>query len=283
MAGACAPSLDAADSTAQGGAGGDGARVTGGSTGSSSAGGPTSGGGGNSSGAGGATTPGGGGVGAGQGGSGGTGVSASGGSSGAPPQDGGQGDGATTGPDPTGGDAGGFVPGPITECTGPSIDRLQQWLGHNALEGVAPLSDTSILVSEAGHYVAKAKFTGADWSEIVVRINNAEGVGVNLSQSSGFTVKYSATADLWFEFRGTVKLHGGDQYGAKLPATGGAIVSKFISFDPANWAQVPGLDQSLHAFADVLKTASIFDVVGHSANTVAFYSLRFDKFQPPCK
>ena len=170
---------------------------------------------------------------------------------------------------------------PHKECPGGSIDRLQKWLGHAHLIGSG--DDASILVEEKGHSVARARFDGVDWSEIVVLLGNAADASVDLRNSTGFTIRYSATADLWIEFRGTVKLHGGDQYGVKLPSTGGVATSRFISFQPSDWGTVPGLDAPKHAFADVLATASMFDIVGHSPNTVAFFGLRFDKYTPVCR
>jgi hypothetical protein len=167
------------------------------------------------------------------------------------------------------------------ECSGPSIDRLQKWLGHANLVGSG--GDANILVQEAGRYVAKARFSGADWSEIVVLLGNSADASIDMTKSSGFTIKYSATADLYIEFRGTVKLHGGDQWGVKLPATGGMPMSKFVSFQPAEWGEVPGLDKPTHAFASVLKTANMFDIVGMTANTVVFYGLQFDQYVPQCR
>ncbi len=170
---------------------------------------------------------------------------------------------------------------PLEECAGGSIDHLQKWLGHAHLIGSG--DDASILVQEKGRSVARARFDGVDWSEVVVLLGNAADASIDLRKSTGFTIRYSATADLWIEFRGTVKLHGGDQYGVKLPSTGGVATSKFISFQESAWGAVPGLDAPKHAFADVLATANMFDIVGHSPNTVALYGLRFDKYTPACR
>src|SRR5688572_10073774 len=149
---------------------------------------------------------------------------------------------------------------PLTECPGGSIDRLQKWLGHAHLVGSG--EDATILVREGDRYVARARFDGMDWSEVVVLLGNTTEASIDLGKSKGFTIRYSATADLWIELRGTVKLHGGDQYGVKLPGTGGRIVSRFISFQPSEWGPIPGLDIPRHAFADALATANMFDIVG---------------------
>ena len=170
---------------------------------------------------------------------------------------------------------------PLTECPGGSIDRLQKWLGHAHLLGSG--NDATILVREGDRYVARARFDGIDWGEVVVLLGNTAEASLDLRHSKGFTIRYSATADLWIELRGTVKLHGGDQYGVRLPGTGGRIVSRFISFQPREWGPIPGLDIPRHAFADALATANMFDLVGRSENTVAFYGLRFDQYVPTCR
>jgi hypothetical protein len=286
LAGGCVP---AQSETPAGGAGATGGGV-GTSGGGASGSGPAGGAGGTSAGghSGGATgsgggTSGGGAPGAG-GGSAGSGGTASGGTGagGSGPGAGGQG-GAGDGDGGLGGaDAGGGLDvAPLMECPGASIDRLQKWLGHANLVGSG--GDASILAQEAGKYVAKARFTGGNWSEIVVLLGNTADASIDLSKSTGFTLRYSATADLYIEFRGTVHLHGGDQFGVKLPATGGMPMTKSFSFLPTEWAEIPGLDTPTHSFADVLKTANMFDIVGMTSNTVAFYGLRFDGYVPPCK
>jgi hypothetical protein len=168
------------------------------------------------------------------------------------------------------------------ECPGGSLDRLQKWLGHAFVTGVSP--DSSILVDDGGKKVARAKFTGGgNWSEVVVLLGNATDAAVDLSKSAGFTITYSATADLYIELRGTVQLHGGDQHAVKLPATGGMTVSKRILLDPSAWTFVDALGKPTVAFADVVRTANMFDIVGNTANDVTFTGLRFDGYVPMCK
>jgi hypothetical protein len=235
------------------------------------------------------------------GGSGGTGGAPStGGSGGAAPSTGGTGGAPSTGgsggsartdagtPDRAAADAGspadaGPIPdaGPISECPGASLDRLQKWLAHALVTGAAP--DSSILVADGGRQVARAQFPGGNWSEVVVLLGNTTDAAIDLSKSRGFTISYSATADLWIEFRGTVQLHGGDQHAVKLPATAGMVTSKFVPFDATAWTFVPELGKPTVAFADVLRTANMFDIVGNTANTVSFTGLRFDGYVPACR
>jgi hypothetical protein len=215
--------------------------------------------------------------------SGGTTGAATGGSAGAPSTGTGGAGGATSGADAnmSGDVASGFDAQPLTECPGGSIDRLQKWLAHTLIVGSG--GDSSVLVKEGEKYVAKARFQGGDYSELVVQIGNSATDSVDLSQSAGFTITYSATNPVWMEFRGMVKAHGSEQYVVQLPATAGATMTKFVPFDPSAWTFLADLGKPTHSFADVLKTAYIFDIIGKVQNTVAFYGLRFDKYTPPCR
>jgi hypothetical protein len=246
-----------------GGAGGTAAGASGGSGGGGSGGGGAGGSGGGAGGSGGAS------------GAGGTGTGGSSGSGGAS-RDGG----------PTGGDAAADTApahdvAPLMECAGASLDRFQKWLAHALVAGAAP--DSSILVAEGNRQVARARFVGGDWSEVVVLLGNATDASIDLGKSSGFDITYSATADLYIELRGTVQLHGGDQHAVTLPATGGMTVTKHVPLDPAAWSFVAALGKPTVAFADVVRTANMFDIVGNTANTVTFSGLRFDNYVPPCR
>jgi hypothetical protein len=261
--------------TVAGGAGGKGG--AGGSGGSTGGAGGSTGGAGGSGGVGGSGTGGAGGT-AGVGGSGGMGGSGSGSPDAGPGRDGGVPDGA-----PGNGSDGptGFEAGPLMECPGASLDRLQKWLAHTLITGAG--GDSSILVAEGNRQVARARFPGGNWSEVVVLLGNAADASVDLSKSAGFSITYSATADLWIEMRGTVQLHGGDQHAVKLPATGGMTMTRFVPFTAAAWTYVPELGKPTVAFPEVVRTANMFDIVGNAANTVAFSGLRFDNYLPPCR
>jgi hypothetical protein len=170
---------------------------------------------------------------------------------------------------------------PLTECPGGSLDRFQKWLAHALVTGAA--ADSSILVTEGNREVARARFPGGDWSEVVVLLGNAADASIDLSMSAGFDITYSATADLFIELRGTVQLHGGDQHAVKLPATGGATVTMHVPLDPAAWTFIDTLGKPTVAFADVVRTANMFDIVGNTANVVSFSGLRFDNYVPACR
>jgi len=170
---------------------------------------------------------------------------------------------------------------PLVECPGGSLDRFQKWLAHALVTGAA--ADSSILVTEGNRQVARASFPGGDWSEVVVLLGNAANASIDLSMSAGFDITYGATADLFIELRGTVQLHGGDQHAIKLPATGGTTVTKHVPLDPAAWTFIDTLGKPTVAFADVVRTANMFDIVGDTANVVSFSGLRFDNYVPVCQ
>lgn len=172
-------------------------------------------------------------------------------------------------------------PPPITECSGPSLDRLQKWLAHALVGNAAPGS--SLLVADGGGYVARWKTSGGggNWSEVVVLIGNEPNAGVDLGKNDGFVATYSATADIWIQLRGTVHLHTGDQYAFRLPSTAGQRVSMNVPFAASAWKSVFGPPPV--PFADVLRTANKFDIISNAPSDVTFFGLRFEKYLPDCR
>jgi hypothetical protein len=176
---------------------------------------------------------------------------------------------------------GGFGSEPLSECPTPSIGRLQQWQAHaNTIPATG-----SLLVRDGDQHVARVRFVGQNlWSEVVVPLTNSEAIPADLSMSAGFTIRYSATADLHVQMRGAVQPHGGDQHVVRLPATGGRIETLSFRFQqPADWTFVAGLGRPRVALPDVVKAATIFNFVGNTANEVAVHALRFDNYAPPCR
>lgn len=173
-----------------------------------------------------------------------------------------------------------FDAGPITECTEASLDRFQTWRAHaNVASGGGP----NLLVKRGERYVARMRFPGGVWSEVVVDIANASNVPVDLSASAGFSITYSATANLWMQLRGSVQPHGGDQHVVLLPATGGGVETRTYAFSPDAWTFQPNLGKPTVALAAVLKSALFFDIVGNTANTVEISGLRLAGYSPPCR
>ena len=159
---------------------------------------------------------------------------------------------------------------------GPSLGRLQLFRAH---ANTVPATG-NLLVREGERYVAKVRFTGANWSEVVVPLANNEARAADLSQSAGFTISYSATAELWVQIRGTVQPHGGDQHVVRLAPTGGQVQTRSFRFVPEEWTQRLGPPRV--TLADVVKSAIMFNFIGIAANDVTVTSLRFDSYAPMC-
>jgi hypothetical protein len=254
-----------------GGAGGSGAG-TGGAGGS----GASTGGSGGPTGGGGSGTGGGG-----TGGSAGAGSGGAGGSSGG--SGGGSGDGrpAEVASDSSPADSGAPDLPALPACRLPSIDHLEIWKAHGG--SLRPAAGGSILTQDGGRTIAKVDFVpGGEWHEIVVPIMNSLAKQVNLTASKGFNLRYSATAELHVQLRPLSFSHGGEQWTARLPATGGVVKDLFVSFEPKNWGDLLGPPP--FPFSQALRDANFFDFVGQpgTANTFIVHSLRFDGHVPPC-
>jgi hypothetical protein len=172
----------------------------------------------------------------------------------------------------------------LTECNTPSIDRFQFWTAH---ANTVPAPGGNILVNEAGQFVAKVRFTGADWGELVLAIANMPGradslPGIDLSNSAGLTITYSATALLYVQIRGAVQRERGDQHHVLLPATGGETKSLSFRFLPEDWRFAP-LGPPRVTLPDVLKSVVIFNFVGRTANDIVIHGLRLDRYAPACR
>jgi len=169
--------------------------------------------------------------------------------------------------------------GTTVTCAAPNIDGFEQWLASG--EGVTQPKTGSLLQPLAPGYVAKISFV-SDWCTAAIWLNNAFGVETDLTQSPSFELDYSATSDFYVQLRpGGAEWNGGDQYAFKIPNSNGARTQLTVPFTAAGW-------QSLFAapklsFADTLKRASGFVVVGNTQNDLSFYGLRVAGFTPPCK
>jgi hypothetical protein len=255
--------------TGSGGSGGD--EDTGGSGGSSSATGGkpgTGGSGGSSSATGGSPGTGGGGD---------TGGSVGSGSPDAGPSDAAARSDATSGSDlATGGDA----EEKLMECPKPSIDRITAWNATG--EGTTKPMSGSLLVKEGDHYVAKQEFVGGGWHVLEVFIGNTFEFSVDLSKSTGFTLTYSSTNDLWLQLRPAFHYDGGAQWVTKIPSTGGQMMKQTFSFDPSKWVTID-LGKPSWSYDMARKAARGFLFVGDKPNLIAFYGLRIDGYVPMCR
>jgi hypothetical protein len=179
-------------------------------------------------------------------------------------------------------DSGGVDSGfpPITECSQPSVDRLEVWTSSGPAEGTTIPPTGNLLVMAGGRYVAKVQFLNVEWHVCPVYLGNQFNANANLSASSGFVLTYSSTSDMYVQARPTSHWSGGTQWATPVPSTGGVKKSQFFSFDPVNWKSLFGTPT--WSFADTLKEVLGFVFVGQTPNTITFYGLRFDGYVPPC-
>jgi hypothetical protein len=169
----------------------------------------------------------------------------------------------------------------LPACAKPDIDHLEMWRAHGG--SLRPAVGGNLLVKEGDAYYMKVEFLpGSAWHEIVVPVANALAKKADLSASKGFTIIYSATADLWVQLRPLTHPHGGEQHTFKLPATNGQLDVLFVPFTAASWGMLLGAPK--FPFSEALKEANFFDFVGppDEANTFIVRALRFDGYVPSC-
>jgi hypothetical protein len=169
---------------------------------------------------------------------------------------------------------------PAVECATPSIDRLQQWLASG--EGASVPATGSLLVPFREGYTAKVTLLNAEWHVIVVWLGNQFEAQADLSRSRGFTMTYSATADLYVQLRPASRWSGGDKWVTRIPSTGGRIVTRFFSFQPRAWTTLPELGAPTYPLSEALVEARGLVFVGKTANQLEFRGLRVDGYLPPC-
>ena len=128
--------------------------------------------------------------------------------------------------------------------------------------------------------MAKVVFTGTDWHVVPVLITNQFGKTADVSGAPGITLTYSATADLHVQARSGSHWDGGDQWAADVPSTSGVRQTLLISFDASKWQSLFGAP--ILTLADTLKELQGLVFVGNTANTVVFYGLRIQGFEPTC-
>ncbi len=168
---------------------------------------------------------------------------------------------------------------PLQECTNKaSIDRITQWTATSGECTCTPVGN--ILTKEGQTEVAKVVFTGTDWHVVPVLITNQFGKTANVSGAPGITLTYSATAALHVQARSGSHWDGGAQWAADVPSTSGMRQTVNIPFDASKWMSL--FDPPVQTLGDVLKELQGLVFVGNSANTVVFYGLRIQGFEPAC-
>jgi hypothetical protein len=168
----------------------------------------------------------------------------------------------------------------VQECTSaPSIDRITMWTATNGECACTPVGN--ILTKDEQANVAKVEFAGSDWHVVPVLITNKFGTTADLSASPGITLTYSASAALHVQVRaGDPDWSGGDKWAADVPATNGTKQTLNIAFDASKWASLFG--PPTLSFSDTLERVQGLVFVGNSANSVVFYGLRVQGFEPAC-
>ena len=167
---------------------------------------------------------------------------------------------------------------PLQECSTPSLDRITQWTATSGECTCTPVGN--ILTKDGQSEVAKVTFTGTDWHVVPVLITNQFGKTADVSAAPGITLTYSATAALHVQVRSGSHWNGGDQWAADIPATSGMKQTFNIPFDASKWMSLFGAPTE--TFTDVLKEVQGLVFVGNSANSVVFYGLRIQGFEPAC-
>jgi hypothetical protein len=171
--------------------------------------------------------------------------------------------------------------GALTECNGPSIDRLK---GFNATsEGTMVPQSGTLLVQEGDGYVAKVEWLNAEWHVVPVLVANLYDTSVDLTASYGFELTYSATDKFWIQMRSAAHWTGGTQYHAEIPGTAGQVQTFVVPFAAENWAGHPQLGTPDWSYASNLADVRALVFVGNTANVLAVSGLRIEGYEPPCQ
>ncbi|RYZ59222.1 MAG: hypothetical protein EOP07_04665 [Proteobacteria bacterium] len=169
----------------------------------------------------------------------------------------------------------------VEECTSKlSVGRIYQWIATS--EGQMIPSSGTIVVKENGKNVAKVKFIGNEWHVLPTWLKNTYEAEVDLSASKGFTLTYSATADLYLQLRPSFAWSGGDKYLVKIPSTAGVSKSLTVDFKEASWTTLDSLGKPAYPLAMAVKQARGFVFVGNVPNEFAVTGLAIDGYSPPC-
>jgi hypothetical protein len=172
--------------------------------------------------------------------------------------------------------------GPADGCNAPAIDGYAVWLATGEGGATIPARD-SILVDDGGKAVGKVMFVGGGWHGVSVHLSNNTDKGlVDLSKSSGFTLTYSATADLFIQLRSSSHWDGGSHYVIKVPATGGMVTTRTFPFIRASWQTIDVLGIPTQPFDAERAEVRGLVFVGLGANTLVFQGLKVDGYTPPC-
>ncbi|HEY0706558.1 MAG TPA: hypothetical protein VGG33_07170 [Polyangia bacterium] len=171
---------------------------------------------------------------------------------------------------------------PITACAQPSVDHLRQFTAWSGT--TSPPTGSNILTKDGNDTVAKISLIGcATWCQLVVPIANSLSAQVDLSNSAGFTMRYSAAASLFVQVRPASRYDGGDKWIIEIPATGGKVEERFFPFIPDAWFFLNRLGVPNYPFSTALKDVRAFNFVTNVTNELTIRGLRIDGHIPSCQ
>jgi hypothetical protein len=177
-------------------------------------------------------------------------------------------------------DAGDEVPGPLSECPGGSIDRFQSWLATR--EGTMVPAEGSILRGAGDDYVGQVEWLNAEWHVVPVLTANRFEAQADFGAARGFWLTYSATDAFYVQMRPGFAWDGGAKYLTAIPSTGGAVQTRFFSFDATAWTTLSALGTPDYPYEQARAAVRGFVFVGETPNVIAFHGLRVDGYEPPC-
>ncbi|HXI56611.1 MAG TPA: hypothetical protein VNO55_11170, partial [Polyangia bacterium] len=140
----------------------------------------------------------------------------------------------------------------------------------------------TLLVKDGTRYVAKEQFLKNEWHVMEVLIGNNFNTQVDLSNSKGFTLTYSSTADLWIQMRPGFHYSGGAQWVIKVPNTAGMLKTQSFSLDAAAWGTI-SLGKPTWTYAMARAAVRGFVFVGDMPNVITISGLRIDGYIPMCR
>jgi hypothetical protein len=179
--------------------------------------------------------------------------------------------------------ASGAGEGGVEGCDVRAIDGYSVWVASGETGMTVPPKD-DLLVDEGGRTLAKVAFVGTGPYHIIALhlANDRDRGAVDLSRSSGFTMTYSATADLWVQLRASTTWNGGSHYVTMIPSTGGQMQTRTFTFERSRWTALDDLGIPTRTFDAERAEVRGFVFVGRPANTLVFSSFKVDGYTPPC-
>jgi hypothetical protein len=171
---------------------------------------------------------------------------------------------------------------PLAACATPSVDHLRQFTAWSGT--TMPPTGSNVLTRDGNDTVAKISLIGCTaWCQLVVPIANSLSAQVDLTNSAGFTMRYSAAASLFVQVRPASRYDGGEKWIIEIPATGGRVEERFFPFIPDAWFFLNRLGVPNYPFTTALKDVRAFNFVTNVTNELTIRGLRIDGHLPSCQ